>query len=87
MGKLSGKVGIITGGGRGIGRAVVDRLANEGVRLVINDLDESPAELAAAAARNAGTEAIAMAGSITRKGFARISSQRHWTLSELLTSS
>ena len=40
---------------------MVDRLANEGVRLVINDLDESPAELAAAAARNAGTEAIATA--------------------------
>ena len=43
-GKLQGKVAMVTGSGRGIGRAVALKLASEGARLVINDLDIEPAE-------------------------------------------
>jgi len=38
--QLEGRVAIITGAGSGIGRAVAQRFASEGARLVLNDLDE-----------------------------------------------
>jgi NAD(P)-dependent dehydrogenase (short-subunit alcohol dehydrogenase family) len=38
--RLEGKVAIITGAGSGIGRATTQRLAAEGARLVLNDIDE-----------------------------------------------
>ncbi len=36
--RLKGKVAIVTGGGRGIGRGEVLALASEGAKLVVNDL-------------------------------------------------
>ncbi|MEZ5101125.1 MAG: glucose 1-dehydrogenase [Thermoleophilia bacterium] len=47
MGQLDGRVAVVTGGARGIGRAIADGLAAEGARLVIVDLEG--AEEAAAA--------------------------------------
>src|ERR1700722_7377217 len=65
MGDLDGKVAIITGSGRGIGLATARKLASEGARLVINDLD---AEVARAAALEFGDDAVAHAGDMTRPG-------------------
>jgi 3-oxoacyl-[acyl-carrier protein] reductase len=65
MGDLDGKVAIITGSGRGIGLATARKLASEGARLVINDLD---AEVARAAAVEFGDDAVAHAGDMTRPG-------------------
>jgi 3-oxoacyl-[acyl-carrier protein] reductase len=58
MGRLEGKVAVITGAGRGIGRATALRFAAEGAAVVVNDLDPDPAEEAASAIKEAGGEVL-----------------------------
>ena len=70
MGKLQGKVAIVSGSGRGIGRAIAMKLASEGASVVVNDLDSGTADEAVAAIRAAGGQAIACVGNITADGFA-----------------
>lgn len=68
--KLEGKVALITGSGRGIGRAIALKLAAEGARIVVNDLDEAPGLEVVQAIRDAGGEAVACNGSVTAPDFA-----------------
>jgi len=69
--KLEGKVALITGSGRGIGRAIALKLASEGARIVVNDLDDAPAQETVQAIRDAGGEAVACAGNVTAQEFAQ----------------
>jgi 3-oxoacyl-[acyl-carrier protein] reductase len=69
VGKLDGKVAIVSGSGRGIGRAVAMKLASEGARVVVNDLDEPTARDTAEAIAAAGGEASVCAGSVTEPSF------------------
>jgi 3-oxoacyl-[acyl-carrier protein] reductase len=62
---LDGKVAIITGSARGIGRATAELLAEHGACVVINDLE---ADLATETAASIGGEAIALAGDLTHDG-------------------
>ena len=67
--KLLGKVALISGSGRGIGRATALLLAREGARVVVNDLDpHAAADVVEAIEANGGT-AIACPGSVTDAGF------------------
>ncbi len=66
---VAGKVAIVTGSGRGIGRATAELLAQHGARVVVNDLKEDVAEEAATAIRQKGGEALVAAGSITDPKF------------------
>ncbi|HVB62584.1 MAG TPA: SDR family oxidoreductase [Ktedonobacteraceae bacterium] len=69
MGMLDGKVAILTGSGRGIGAAAAKLFAAEGALVVVSDLDPAPAEETAAAIRNAGGQAIVLAGDVTSAAF------------------
>lgn len=68
--KLEGKVALITGSGRGIGRCIALKLASEGARVVVNDLDQAPADEVVALIRSQGGEAVACVGSVTAPDFA-----------------
>ncbi|WP_439606602.1 SDR family NAD(P)-dependent oxidoreductase [Hydrogenophaga sp.] len=68
--KLDGKVAIVSGSGRGIGREIALKLASDGARIVINDLDAVPAEQTVRDIQAAGGEATACVGSVIEAGFA-----------------
>src|SRR3954453_22262511 len=59
---LTGKVAVVTGGGRGIGKAISAGLAREGVRVAIADLDAATVEQSAA---EVGAGAIGLALDVT----------------------
>lgn len=68
--RLLGKTAFITGAGRGIGRAVALKLASEGARIVLNDLDDEPAHYVVQTIANMGGNAKPVVGSVTENGFA-----------------
>ena len=63
---LQSKTALITGAGRGIGRAIAEKLAAAGAAVMINDLDAAPAGETARAIQATGARASHLAGDITR---------------------
>src|SRR6202167_5984744 len=68
---LNSKVALVTGAGRGIGRAIAAKLAAAGAAVMINDLDSAPASEAAAAIQQSGGRAAYLAGDVTAPDFAQ----------------
>ena len=65
MQRFDGKVAIVTGGGGGIGSAVCARLAGEGARVAVLDLNSDAAEATARAIDGSGGKAQAVAADIS----------------------
>ena len=60
-GEFDGRVALVTGGARGMGRAIIELLASRGAQVAVNDLDP---EATAAAADAIGNDSLAVAGDV-----------------------
>src|SRR3984957_19299506 len=69
MGQMDGKVAIVTGSGRGIGKEIALRLVRDGAKVVINDIDEGPAKETIAEIEKMGGKAVACTGDVAKPDF------------------
>ena len=69
MSRLTGRVALVTGSGRGIGKAVALRLAADGAAMVVNDIDSDVGDAVAAEIVAAGGRAVAVNGDVTDAAF------------------
>jgi 3-oxoacyl-[acyl-carrier protein] reductase len=67
MGAIDNRVAIITGGGGGIGGAIVQRFAHEGAKLAVVDIDAQAAKASAANVAAKGRDGMAIAADVTDK--------------------
>lgn len=67
--RLEGKTAIVSGAGQGIGRAIALRLAHEGARVVVNDIDPKLADDIAGQIAAAGSKAATCAGDVSAADF------------------
>ena len=65
--KLEGKVAIVTGSGRGIGKAIAKKLASEGASVMVNALHSETAGKVAQEIQDEGGKAIAFKADVSRK--------------------
>lgn len=71
MGRLAGKVALITGASAGIGRATARLFAAEGAKLVIGARRQGELEDLAAEIRASGADAVALAGDVQSEDYAK----------------
>lgn len=73
MGRLDDRVAIITGSGRGIGRATALRFAEEGAAVLVNDVDGEPAqETAELIGKNGGQAVVSLDNTVEMAGAQRM---------------
>ena len=66
-GLLQGKTTVITGAGRGIGRATAILFAQEGAKLLLSDLDKEPLDETVSKIKSIGGNVIGVLGDVTKK--------------------
>jgi len=67
MGELTGKVALVTGGGRGLGQSCANILASKGASVVIADIDPATGEAAASTIRASGGQASFVRADVSRE--------------------
>jgi NAD(P)-dependent dehydrogenase (short-subunit alcohol dehydrogenase family) len=68
MQELRDKVAVITGGASGIGRALADRCLEEGVKIVLADIEQAALDKAAGELANAGADVLAVRTDVSKNG-------------------
>ena len=63
--RLKDKVAIVTGSGRGIGEGIVLRFAEEGAKIIVNDVNEEDAANVVNQVKAKGGQAVAVLGSVS----------------------
>jgi len=81
MARMQDRLAVVTGAANGLGEAIAHRLAGEGARLALFDIDAAGLQRVAASLRAAGTSVLALPGDVTeesvvQQGFARIAEER-----------
>lgn len=66
VGRLEGRVIVVTGGAQGIGKAYCEGLAREGARVVVADIDGTRAQATAQGLKRGEGEALALAADVSR---------------------
>ncbi|MDM7925783.1 MAG: 3-oxoacyl-[acyl-carrier-protein] reductase [bacterium] len=66
MGNLTGKIALVTGGGRGIGKAIVLELASQGADVMVSDIDADIAAQTAAEAAGLGVRTASVRADVSR---------------------
>jgi NAD(P)-dependent dehydrogenase (short-subunit alcohol dehydrogenase family) len=69
--RIKDKVAIVTGAGRGIGEGIALRFAEEGARVIVNDVNEGEASRTAQAIQSKGGKAVAVTGSVGSRDVAQ----------------
>jgi NAD(P)-dependent dehydrogenase (short-subunit alcohol dehydrogenase family) len=69
--RLKDKVAIVTGAGRGIGEGIALRFADEGAKLIVNDVSETDASRTVEAIKGKGSQAVAVIGSVASRQVAQ----------------
>jgi len=69
--RLKDKVAIVTGAGRGIGEGIALRFAEEGAKLIVNDVSETDASRTVEAIKSKGGQAVAVIGSVASRQVAQ----------------
>jgi NAD(P)-dependent dehydrogenase (short-subunit alcohol dehydrogenase family) len=64
--EFAGKVAVVTGGASGIGRAIAERLAREGMKLVLADVEEPALQSSVDALKSQGADAIGVVTDVSR---------------------
>ena len=67
MGRVQDQVAVVTGAAKGLGEAISHRLAQEGAKLILADIDEPGLATTAIKIRDAGAEAVTFVGDITEE--------------------
>jgi 3-oxoacyl-[acyl-carrier protein] reductase len=71
MGRVQDRVAVVTGAANGLGKAIAARLAEEGARLVLGDIEVAGLEATAASLASLGAEAVSVVGDLTEEGAAQ----------------
>ena len=71
MGRLDGRVALITGGGRGIGRAIALEMARDGATIVVSSRTRAQLDAVVAEARALGGDGLAVVADVMEADQAR----------------